>query len=75
MQINNIYSGYAANYTNEVNGKKQIAEDKGVISANSKTEDTIKKLGSYLKNATYGASDVSDFSKSLLERYAASGDK
>jgi hypothetical protein len=35
----------------------------------------IKKLGSYLKNATYGASDVSDFSKSLLERYATEGDK
>lgn len=35
----------------------------------------IKKLGSYLKNATYGADDVSDFSKSLLERYAARGDK
>lgn len=35
----------------------------------------IKKLGSYLKNATYGTDDVSDFSKSLLERYAARGDK
>jgi hypothetical protein len=34
----------------------------------------IKKLGSYLKNATYGTDDVSDFSKSLLERYATSGD-
>jgi hypothetical protein len=39
MQIKNIYSSYAANYTNEVNGKKQLAEDKGVISANSKTAD------------------------------------
>lgn len=31
----------------------------------------IKKLGSYLKNGTYGTDDVSDFTKSLLERYAA----
>jgi hypothetical protein len=35
----------------------------------------IKKLGSYLKNSVYGADDVSDFSKSLLEKYAADGDK
>jgi hypothetical protein len=35
----------------------------------------IKKLGSYLKNATYRADDVSDFSQSLLERYAYGGDR
>lgn len=35
----------------------------------------IKKLGSYLKNATYKTDGISDFSKSLLEKYAARGDK
>ena len=35
----------------------------------------IKNLGSYLKNATYGTDDVSDFSRSLLERFAAREDK
>lgn len=31
----------------------------------------IKRLGSCLKNGTYGSDNVSDFTKSLLERYAA----
>lgn len=35
----------------------------------------IKKLGSYLKNATYKTDGISDFSKLLLEKYAARGDK
>lgn len=35
----------------------------------------IKKLGSYLKNASYGADGISDFSKSLLERCAAREDE
>lgn len=31
----------------------------------------IKKLGSYLKNGTYGTNDISDFTKSILDKYAA----
>jgi hypothetical protein len=30
MEINNIYNNYAANYTNDVNGKKQVTEDKDI---------------------------------------------
>lgn len=35
----------------------------------------IKKLGSCLKNAANKTDGISDFSKSLLERYAVRGDK
>lgn len=50
-------------------------DKKNNIGGNFMSYVDIKKLGSYLKNATYGTDDVSDFSKSLLERYAAMGDK
>jgi hypothetical protein len=50
-------------------------DQKNSIWGNFMSYTDIKKLGSYLKNATYGTDDVSDFSKSLLERYATSGDK
>jgi hypothetical protein len=49
-------------------------EQKNSVWGNFMSYTDIKKLGSYLKNATYGTDDVSDFSKSLLERYATSGD-
>lgn len=46
-------------------------ERKNLIRGNFMSYSDIKKIGVYLRNNVYGDNDISDFSKSLLERYAA----
>lgn len=50
-------------------------DKKKSIWGNFMSYEDITKLGSYLKNATYKTDDISDFSKSILDRYAAREDK
>jgi hypothetical protein len=50
-------------------------DKKNNIWGNFMSYTDIKKLGSYLKNATYKGDDISGFAKSFLERYATRGDK
>ena len=46
-------------------------DKKNNIWGNFMSYTDIKKLGSYLKNAAHGTNDVSDFAKSILDKYAA----
>lgn len=48
-----------------------LSQQKNDIQGHFISYADMKKLGSYLYNGIYTSDDVSDFSKSLLERYAA----